>query len=89
MSENIREEIKQAHLDSRRIIMAHARDESMSVAERRENVEIELDHFADQILAHFKSQIEQMEKPSTWIKETMDFHAGYYTAIRDIRSKLQ
>lgn len=50
MSE-IRNKIKEYFKESKRTIIAHSRDESMSLTEKRENIELEEDHFIDQILS--------------------------------------
>lgn len=50
MSE-IRDKIKEHFRESKHIIIAHSRNESMSLTEKRENIELEEDHFAAQILS--------------------------------------
>ena len=49
--DDAREKIAEIGLEHRRIVNALSRDEGMSLVERRENIVIEKEHFADQILA--------------------------------------
>ena len=84
IKDKARERVNELQLELRQIVNAHARNESMSLTERKENIDLAVDHFIDQILsipelaivdreAHREFYDEghqvQVAIPEGWVKE--------------------
>jgi len=61
------EEVRRIHRESRKAIYAYARDESMSLVERRENIKREEDGFYEQIHLLFEAEITALRR-LLWLK---------------------